>query len=147
MAEKAYEKHAWILLFAAAIVVALIGLLLPIIGGGSTDPDFPAIAGITHDEFVSSNPQGVVDFFAFTFRVFGFGFLGFGVVTMAIALKSYRNGEKWAWYALWSFPVIFGFVAATGLSAGAVSWPLFAVLLIVALVGLLLPYRKFFPKS
>ena len=144
MSEKSYEKHAWILLFAAAIFIFIGGLVVATSAG--RDLDFPAIAGITHDELRSSNP-GVADYIAFIVRGLGSFMMGFAVLTMAIAWKSYRNGEKWAWYVLWSFPVIYGLAAAISLSAGGVNWPLFIALLIVALIGLLLPIRKFFPKS
>lgn len=73
--------------------------------------------------------------------------MGFAVFTMAVALKGYRHGEKWAWYLLWSFPLVLGLSTATNLSAGGVGWPVTTVLVITAVVGLLLPIRLFFPRS
>ena len=145
ISEKAYEKHAWLLLFAVGIVIFILGLFVAI-GGGSADPDFPAIAGMTYDELRSSNP-GVADYIDFFRLNLGLFLLGFAVFTMAVAWKSFRKGEKWAWYVLWSLPLIFGLGAATNLSAGGVGWPLLTALGITSLAGLLLPIRKFFPKS
>lgn len=55
MTEKAYEKHAWVLLFAVGLVVFLFGLVTAI--AVVPDPDLPAIAGIRYDALRSSNPE------------------------------------------------------------------------------------------
>ena len=81
---------------------------------------------------------------------------------MAISATAYRRGEKWAWYALWSIPAMFIGFLALWINAGATltilallggrgvleeGLPIFEFLLTLSLLALLLPYRKFFPKS
>ena len=73
--------------------------------------------------------------------------LGFAVTTILISSTSYRKGKKWAWYLLWYVPafwVIAGYLQYA--SGGQI--PLVTIILSpVPVLGLLLPYRKFFPKK
>ncbi len=62
------------------------------------------------------------------------------VSIMAISLRSYRRGERWAWYTFLAVPVLFGLATIITTLDNL----LFAI---AAAVGLLLPYRKFFPKK
>ncbi|MCS4539253.1 MAG: hypothetical protein HYU03_00985 [Thaumarchaeota archaeon] len=145
--EKAYEKYAWTLLFATGIV----GLIFAFNGIFSSTPDpgalavFRNISGTTWEEFSAANP-GVASLLTNSLRNSGVFFLGYSLFVIAVALKSYRRGEKWAWYVFLYLPVFFGIFAAWDLPAGGIIWPLFLILLIISLLGLLLPYRKFFPK-
>ena len=108
--EKAYEKHAWILLFLIGIVDAPVAFII-----------------------------------LFTQR--DVLFLGFVVTTVLISATSYRKGKKWAWYLLWYVPafwVIAGYLQYA--SGGQI--PLVTIILSpIPVLGLLLPYRKFFPKA
>ena len=112
---KAYEKHAWIILF-------LIGII--------------ASPGIVFGLF--SEPRDyVLVFFA----------LGLAVPTILISATSYRKGKKWAWYSLWYVPVVL--VISTYqqyASLDLVALVSNILLSAVPVVGLLLPYRKFFPR-
>ena len=109
--EKAYEKHAWIILF-------LIGMVfVPAIF-------FNLVSGNYVDSLIT---------------------LGFVVLTVLVSATSYRKGKKWAWYLLWYVPV---FVAASFLaSAPEQNLRSAIIFVLLAVLGLLLPYRKFFPKA
>jgi len=65
-----------------------------------------------------------------------------------LSLTAYRKGERWAWYILWSVPVFFlGFVAIA-MSIGASGLlPFLTLFVVLSLLGLLLPFRRFFPKG
>ena len=118
-AEKAYEKHAWILLLATAVFSMILALLIT----------FAPLQAC----FVC-NPEA-------TGFISGLGtfFVGTNIFGIAIILKAYRRGQKWAWYTLLFYPIIF---AIHG------SFIIFELpLAIVSLLGLLLPYRKFFPRK
>ena len=146
MPEKAYEKHAWMILFAVGALLFYLALFI-IVTAGSADPDLQEVAGMTRDELASISP-GFASYLVLGSRTLGVILSGVAFFGMAISLKSYRRGEKWSWYALWYFPVLFGLSAALELGAGGVTeGRAFAVLFGVSLLGLLLPYRKFFPKS
>ncbi len=72
--------------------------------------------------------------------------VAFVIPTTLIAVTSYRKGRRWAWYAMWYVPV---FVAASTYSqavSGMIPWEA-NFFIVIPLLGLLLPYRKFFPKT
>lgn len=72
----------------------------------------------------------------------GYNALGTGVFTILIAATAFRRGEKWAWFAFWYYPVFFLLYALDSWS-GMVFLPLLAL----ALIGLIIPFRRFFPKT
>lgn len=72
---------------------------------------------------------------------------GWIVFIMAIAYFSYRKGERWAWYVLWYLPVFFVYLLVNDLAVGGSSSSVVILFLIISLIGLLLPYRRLFPKS
>lgn len=117
-AEKAYEKHAWVL-FLALGVFGVIAALLAFAG-----------APVFGQEPVTA------------LRTMGILLLGFSILTIATSFKSYRGGERWAWFTFWYWVVISLYFVSTG-GPPELNIPL----LIVALLGLLLPIRKFFPRS
>ncbi len=125
-AEKAYEKYAWTFLIPGGLFYLVLGI------GFSTSP------GSTLGPF--STPAEEL-----RARFLGLALLGVTVIGLAITLKSYRRGKKWAWYTLWYYPVLFASIFAIEYGdayfAGNSS-----VFLVLSLIGLLLPYRKFFPK-
>ena len=67
---------------------------------------------------------------------------------LVITLTGYRKGEKWAWYAMWSVPAFLLSNALFNVNfVGDVSQTLEWIPVMTAtLLGLLLPYRKFFPR-
>ncbi len=160
MKEKVYERHAWKLLFAMGVVFLVLGA--PLLFGVHLDPIHEErILGMTIEELEASDPR-FFDLFIFNVISGGVLFLGIAILVMAISMTAYRRGEKWAWYALWSIPAMFIGFMALWINAGATltvlavvggrgvleeGLPIFKFLLIVSLLGLLLPFRRFFPKS
>ncbi len=144
--ERAYEKHAWIIFFAFGAVSFVLGLFITLTSG-SADPDLQAVGGTTWAQLSSAYPQ-LASYIALNNRTSGLSDLVVGFFLMAISLKSYRRGEKWSWYAFWLVPVYVGLDTAFEVSAGGVSEGQTGVIfLVLSLVGLLLPYRRFFPKN
>ena len=64
---------------------------------------------------------------------------------MGIAAIPFKKGERWAWYVFWILPVFVLIQLAN--SQGGFGWQADAAFLVVILAGLLLSYRKFFPKE
>jgi len=147
MNEKAYEKYAWILLFAIGVIFLVTAV--PHTLGINTDPEtVERIAGMTLNELKDSNP-GFFNLHIFYFSFGGLSDLGVAFFITAISLTAYRKGEKWAWYALWFIPAYFIGCAAITISIESslsLLLPL-AMFVILSLLGLLLPYRKFFPSK
>ena len=146
MNEKAYEKYAWILLFAIGVIFLVSAVPATL---GIPDPaTVERIAGMTVNELKVSSP-GFYNLYLFYFRFGGLSDIGFAFFITAISVTAYRKGEKWAWYALWVLPAYFIASAAISMSVESnlsllLPETTFAIL---SLVGLLLPYRKFFPSK
>ena len=147
--EKIYEKYAWIVFFVigALTMVAAVPHAL----GLNTDPTLvESIAGKSIDELRSSNPM-FFNLYNFYFSGGGLSDLGFAFLLMVTSMTAYRRGDKWAWYAFWFVPSFFLGFAALSLNLDASSsllmLPSLMVFVILSLLGLLLPYRKFFPSK
>ena len=128
-AEKPYEKYDWLLLVAAELFAMVFALA-----------DTFATTAVFMSGLSSSETLGPVA----TALVRGLSSLwvGMNLFGLAITLKPYRKGEKWAWLVLWYIPVIF---TLHFLLLFPSSFNL--VLAIVPFLGLVLPYRKFFPRK
>ncbi len=117
--------------------------------GLNTDPALvKSIAGTTIDGLKASNPM-FFNLYNFYFSGGGLSDLGFAFFLTVISATAYRRGDKWAWYAFWFVPAFFlGFVALSlTLESSSSLIPPLMVFIILSLVGLLLPFRKFFPSK
>jgi hypothetical protein len=70
------------------------------------------------------------------------------LLVLAITLTGFRRGEKWAWYTMWLAPVV---LVHQGLwysvFLGDFNEMLrYIPIITLNLVGLFLPFRKFFPR-
>src|SRR5215204_1682750 len=73
--------------------------------------------------------------------IIGVAILLFGLIT----LVAYRRRERWAWFALWYYPLFWTAHLVGGLPPGKVHVHQ-VVFIILSLVGLLLPVREFFGR-
>jgi hypothetical protein len=147
MGDKFYEKHAWVLFFVIGMLF-LVSAVPHALGINTDSKTAESIAGVTLDELKSSNPS-FFDLYDFYFRFGGLSDLGFAFLITIISLTAFRKGEKWAWYSLWILPAFFigGILIVLSIEkANSLLIPL-ALFTILSLLGLLLPYRKFFPKK
>jgi len=65
--------------------------------------------------------------------------VGFNILALVMSLIPYKRGERWAWFTLWILPLgwVSQFVLLPDVS--------YLVLAFLTTVGLVLPYRRFFP--
>jgi len=126
------------------------------------------VVGLTYvftpDEMLSQEVQGVIGMSLNEFEVLSpeatqvvryiFGLVGmlkisWSFFVIAITITGFRKGEKWAWYILWLAPIslvsqgIFNSFFFSNINE-MLQW---IPILILNLIGLFLPYRKFFPKE
>jgi hypothetical protein len=149
MNEKIYEKYAWIIFFvigAMTLVTAVFHAL-----GINTDPALvESISGKSIDALKSSDPM-FFNLYNFYFSSGGLSDIGFAFLLIVISATAYRRGQKWAWYAFWFVPAFFSGFAALSLTlpleSSSSMLPPLVVFIILSLVGLLLPFRKFFPSK
>jgi hypothetical protein len=109
-----------------------------------------SIAGKSIDALKSSDPM-FFNLYNFYFSSGGLSDIGFAFLLIVTSMTAFRRGDKWAWYAFWFVPVYFLGFAALSLNLEASSsllmLPPLMVFIILSLVGLLLPFRKFFPNK
>ncbi len=144
--EKAYEKHAWILLVPIVLIVFMFGLMFLVIGS-PTLGEVQDLTGMTWNQIVSKNP-GIANLITLRSRIEGLAEVTFGILGMAVAAIPYRKGERWAWFVSWLWPVFLIGDTALDAVAGEVGF-LFVPIPFITLtvLGLVLPYRKFFPRK
>jgi hypothetical protein len=73
---------------------------------GHTHPagDQTELTGRAWEQFASQDPE-MAYLFSRQLNILGFLGAGFGLLAAIISVIPYRLGDRWAWYALWLFPV------------------------------------------
>ncbi len=139
--EKAYEKYAWVLLLVSSALFLPTSLffivsffVMPYV---ATPGDLSG--------FLAGSPS-IATWLRGIFRDTAIAQLGLGILGMTIAAMSYRRGERWAWCVLWYVPIAWvAYIASQALLGRGLVLP--GVLLVISLLGLLLPIRRFWPKD
>ena len=111
-------KTGWISLAIIGVAILVFGLLATTVPTSSDAPYLRAI-GVTS---------------------IGMGIFGFLITTIA-----YRRRERWAWFALWYYPVFWTAHLVGGLPPGNDHIHQI-VFIALSLAGLLLPVREFFGR-
>jgi len=120
---------AWVLFFVFGLLFVAYGVYLAVLPWASPD----------HWRTYTTDPD-VVAYLAEDFRATGGLTVAFGALTALASARWFRAGDRGAWYAFWVFPLLFAWGMATSWAVG-----LWLVLLLAALAGLVLSYRRFFP--
>lgn len=147
--DKFYEKYAWIVFILIGVMV-LSGAIPHTLGTNSDPALVQTISGKTIDELKISNPL-FFNLYNFYFRGGGLSDLGFAFLLIVISATAYRQAQKWTWYAFWFIPAYFlGWITLSSTlppeSQSSLLPPLI-VFTVLSLLGLLLPFRKFFPNK
>jgi 1,4-dihydroxy-2-naphthoate octaprenyltransferase len=80
-------------------------------------------------------------------RSIGVASIGMGLFGSLITLFAYRRRERWAWFALWYYPLFWAIHLIGKLPPGK-DHVHQVVFIVLSLAGLLLPLREFFsPKA
>lgn len=143
--EKVYQKYAWILLSLVGILLALNILAVAVFISG---PDqFETDTGVAWSEFAAAYPS-VATAYKLEQRLAYMGFVSLSLFALVITLVGFRQGHRWAWYAMWLLPATLALTAVLlALSDQPGIGAFYGIFVIVTIIGLLLPYRKFFPKE
>ena len=140
--EKFHEDHAWVLLFALSLFIAATAVVGIVSGIDRTD--FEQSANLTWDEMQALNPT-VSDYVQRVIRLNGAAYLGLGLIAAVLSWTAYRRGERYAWFAMWVLPLTLAASAAVFAVESSDLAYYYGGYTLIAVVGLLLPYRKFFP--
>ena len=138
--EHAWVRHAWWIFFIFGILV-VISAPLNLAGTPPNPPSPQTTTGMTLHEMTVKIP-GLDVYISGVATQLGNFMLAMGVLLSAIAAFPYRKGEKWAWFAAWTVPVLLTIQLMN--SRGGLGWQADAAFIPVALAGLFLPVRRFF---
>lgn len=147
--EKAYEKYAWIIPFGTGIVFLLVAIVIFLEPRILEDNPMSAVYSLTGRTFaqIATSDPGVANYTYYLIRTFDFFEAGLLAYLVVVSFTAYRRGERWAWYLTWLVPGLFvldlpyeflvrGFIDVSSI-----------IIITILVAGLLLPYRKFFPKK
>ena len=142
-----FEKYAWVILLALGLLWLVVGIVAVFDPAGVFEADAQAVTNMPWSELKASSPVAA-DFVIFVYGQMGLLKISWSFFVIAIVLTGYRRGEKWAWYIMWSVPLLLVSDALfSAIFIGDVSQPLEFILIVsITLLGLILPYRKFFPR-
>ncbi|CAN5773436.1 hypothetical protein BH23CHL2_BH23CHL2_29640 [soil metagenome] len=123
------ERNAWIILLLIQLLI-----LLVVLSGeeGPVGEGSVSWAFFTHEATDEVNDL----------RMRGSLVLGMAVFGLALILKPFRQEQRWAWYALWYYPLFFliHILAFDTLLPDG-------IFVILTIGALLVPYRRFFPRG
>lgn len=131
------QRHAWQLLLAMTVLVAVIGFS-PLVLGIKEDASVPlGITGMTASEIEATSAQGyrLLDF---EVRSGGMALIVIGTLLSAVLLGAFRQNRPWAWWVMWVLPAwgasVSVLILAIGVAPGQapptpmISGPIIAVL-------------------
>ena len=147
------ERHAW-KVFAGLSVLIILFAIGDMAQGGETFREseavlFRSFSGTTWDELSAVNP-GAADVIDYQVRSAGVVLLMAGVLSLAVSVTALRRGDRWAWYAMWAWPLwmllayFLFWMTQPDLSTG-IPVPLISasVLLAISVLTLGLSYRRY----
>ncbi len=130
------EKKANLVPIPYLILLYIPTLLLFIIGmSGEEGPLGPG--SVIHAFFSAEQNAEITELRLRGSLLLGMVFFSFGLIS-----KGFRKAQRWAWYVLWYWPVFF-ILHIYAFSTWIPDLPL----LLLCLLGLLLPYKKFFSRD
>jgi hypothetical protein len=145
--ERANEKYGWVVYLALGLLWLVVGLYQIFLPRELLVDDVQLVLNLSLSDLEMSSPVAM-DFVFWIYGSLGLLKVSWSLFVLAITLTGFRGGEKWAWYTLWSVPAL---LVSTGLFNTIYIGDVYQMLqwvpiLSLSLVGLFLPYRKFFPK-
>jgi hypothetical protein len=155
--ETFFGRHAWKVFLGLSIIIALFGLG-DMLTGGSTfqsgeGPTMQGISGLSWEQLqiASPNAANMIDYLV---RAGGAHLFVLGLWSMAVSVTAFRRGERWAWYAMWLWPlwlalIVFLLLGAYKQPGPGIPPPLVSgsIFFILSVLTLALSYRKYFSKA
>ena len=146
--ERVYEKYGWVIYLALGLLWLVVGLNQVFLPDALMGNEVQRVTGMSLSELQVSNPVAI-ELVRFLFGAIGNLKISWSLLVLVITLTDYRKGERWAWYTLWLCPAI---LVGQGLFDSVflgdfnemLQW---IPIMSISLLGLLIPYRKFFPRK
>jgi len=145
--ERVYEKYAWVIFLTLGVLWVVVGFIQAFFPEGLVETEAQLITGMSWNRLKVLSPEAT-DLVRFIYGGMGLLKMSWSFFVLAITLTGYRKGEKWAWYTMWLVPILLLSSALFNTSyVGDVYQMLeWIPIMTVTLLGLLLPFRKFFPR-
>jgi hypothetical protein len=145
--ERVYVKYGWVVYLGLGLLWLVYGLTQVFNPDGLLEKEAQHVTGMSLSALEASSPEAT-ELVRFLMGALGMLKTSWSFLVLAITLTGYRRGEKWAWYTLWLVPaVLVGQGLFNSVFLGDFKEMLqWIPITTVSLVGLLLPYRKFFPR-
>jgi hypothetical protein len=145
---KIYEKYAWIVLLSVGLLWLVVGIVAVYSPEGIFEADAQAVTNLPWTDLKASSPEAS-NFIIFVYGQMGLLKISWSLFILAITLTGFRRGEKWAWYIMLLAPILLVSDAVFSVVfIGDINQVLqFIPITAITMVGLLLPYRIFFPKK
>jgi len=140
-------KYGWAWYLALGLLWLVVGLNQLFTPKVLLEDDAQHITGMSLSELEALSPEAT-ELIYWLYRGMGNLKTSWSLFVLAITLTGYRKGERWAWYTLWLVPgilacsVIFNTIFLGDINE-VLPW---IPITFLSLVGLLLPYRRFFPR-
>jgi hypothetical protein len=115
-----FERNAWTVFTSISLVAVVFGLG-DILRGGSSfalgeEVLFNRLTGTTWDALQAAD-EGAANLIDYQYRASGAYISLFGILSLAICVTALRGGERWAWYAMWVWPLGVALIVAVLWSA------------------------------
>jgi hypothetical protein len=145
--ERKHEKYGWVIFLFLGLLWLVVGLTQVFNMDALAERDAQHITGMSLSELEASSPVAT-ELVLWLHMTLGNLKISWSLFLIAITLTGYRRGEKWAWYTMWLAPAVLvcqAILDAIFLSDvnQVLKW---IPITTISMLGLLLPYRKFFPK-
>ncbi len=145
--ERPWVKYGWVVYLFLGLLWLVVGLTQVFNPDGLLEDEAQHVTDMSLSEHEASCPEAT-ELVRFLFGAVGMLKTSWSFLVLAITLTGYRRGEKWAWYTMWLVPAL---LVGQGLFNSVflgdfkemLQWIPITTL---SLLGLLLPYRKFFPR-
>ena len=145
--ERVYVKYGWVLFLGLGLLWLVVGLTQVFNPATMIEDEAQHVTGMSIIELEASSPE-TTELVRFLYGAIGMLKTSWSLLVLAIILIPFRRGEKWAWYTLWLVPALLvgqGIFNSVFLGdfKEMLEWIPITTL---TLLGLLIPYRKFFPR-
>ena len=147
------QRNAWIVFLIVAGIFTLFGVG-DVIQGMDADPAIAeSITGVDWEDLQKTSPS-IANLIDLMVRAQGSSITVLSILSIAITVNAFRRSERWAWYALWIWPILnvaifLSFFTADRQLGYAAPPPMLSapVFFSITFLALVLSYRKFFPKT
>jgi len=143
--ERVYEKYAWVVFLFLGLLWVAFGFAQAFYPEGLAENDAQLVTDMSWSTLKDSSPEAS-NLVRFMYGNMGLLKMSWSLLVIAITLTGFRRGEKWAWYTLCLVPILLvssGLFRSWFLGDASEMIPSIPIVTI-SLIGLFLPYRKFF---